>query len=338
MKPINRFDVPPIRRPLFVAAGWLAAGCLIGTACSGSETNTTSAPAPPADSSASPQTGLDPNVPVPDNTTDPSAQQETDDSGSSQSETDSVQRLTPPPSPLDQVRLSDDDDRLIYETWQQAMASCMADAGFGFEIAPYELTASTRTTVRTPIEPSAVEQYGYHQPPDEDSAPLLGTNDERANTDEAFRGALFGDDSATNNGCRGTTFAQVYAEESEFFAVDQQMGRAQADISIEMMTSERVTGLNETWSACMATRGLEYTTPDEPVSSFAGAETVTAEEILTRQADLQCQLDIDYVQRSAAWLNDDVELWLDDNAETVNQYLQLKDEYLREVNQIRENL
>jgi hypothetical protein len=53
------------------------------------------------------------------------------------------------PSPLDELRLSDDAKRRLYETWPAVMAACMSEQGQYMEIAFSDATAGSG---RTPID------------------------------------------------------------------------------------------------------------------------------------------------------------------------------------------
>ncbi|MBU3689555.1 MAG: hypothetical protein FGM29_08375 [Actinobacteria bacterium] len=251
---------------------------------------------------------------------------------------DAWRALIPVKSPLDELRLSDDDERRLYETWQAAMATCMREKGFEMEVVSYDATAGTRSVIRTPIEPSAVEQYGYHLPPEAAQPDPMGANERRAQHDPAFMEALFGTDGSSRDGCRGEQFDRVYNEGGDFWQLDQQIGNAQVELSIALDASTRVQQLDTAWSACMSERGFDYEAPDRPASLFAGKPSVTPTEIATRQADIACQLETRYVETTSGWLAGDVQAWLDANAQTVNDYLSLKDDYLRNLAEIRSSL
>lgn len=242
--------------------------------------------------------------------------------------------LIPRPSPLDDLRLSEGDKERLYETWQSAMAACMRAKGFEIDIASYDATAGSRSMIRTPIEPSVVAQYGYHLPPDAAQPDPMGPNERRAEQDPAFMEALFGTDDSSRDGCRGEQFDRVYDEGGDFWQLDQQIGNAQVELSIALDASTKVQELDAAWSACMSARGFDYEAPDRPASLFAGEPTITPPEIATRQADIDCQLETRYVEATSGWLADDVQTWLDTNSQTVNEYLSLKDDYLRNLAEI----
>lgn len=243
--------------------------------------------------------------------------------------------LIPVKSPLYDLRLSDDEKRRLYETWQAAMATCMREKGFEIEVVSYDATAGTRSVIRTPIEPSAVAQYGYHLPPDASQPDPMGANELRAQQDPAFMEAMFGADDSAHDGCRGEQFDRVYDEGGDFWQHDQQIGNTQVELSIAVDASPKMQQLDAAWSACMSERGFDYEAPDRPASLFAGEPSVTPAEIATRQADIDCQLETRYVEIASGWLADEVSAWLDANAEIVNQYLSLKDDYLRNLAEIR---
>jgi len=152
------------------------------------------------------------------------------------------------PSPLDELRLSDDDKRRLYETWPAAMAACMSEQGYDMEIASSDATAGSRMLVRTPIDTVVVAEYGYHLPPEAALPDVVGANERRAQEDPAFMAALFGSDESSTDGCRGEQFDRVYDEDGDFWRLDLQIGNAQVELSIaldasqEMQSSSRRSG------------------------------------------------------------------------------------------------
>ena len=78
--------------------------------------------------------------------------------------------------------------------------------------------------------------------------------------------------------------------------------------------------------------------PARPASLYAGAASVTPEEIATRQADIECQLETQYVVITASWLVEDMRSWMDEKAQTISRYLTLKDDSLRYLGTIRQSL
>lgn len=258
----------------------------------------------------------------------------------SKASSDEWKSLIPPPSPLDQIRLSDDDQERIYETWQIGMSQCIADLGFDMVTVPYSATASSRMEVTTPIDPDVIAQYGYDQPPDPNELPPMGPNEHRAENDPAFRAALIGDSSDPSDGCRGIWSDRTYDENSELAQLSTQLGQVQADLLIELENSTIMLDLDNAWSECMARNGLHFETPVDAEGRYVSnyPPEVTPEEVLTRQADIACQIETGYVQKSYQWVHDRVTQWLDENAQIVDHYLKLKNEHLRHLVDVRASL
>ncbi|MGK2887134.1 MAG: hypothetical protein ACSLE8_20590 [Rhodococcus sp. (in: high G+C Gram-positive bacteria)] len=245
--------------------------------------------------------------------------------------------LIPRPSPLDDQRLSEGDKERLYEGWQSAMAACMRAKGFEIDIASYDATAGSRSVIRTPIEPSVVAQYGYHLPPGAEQPDPMGPNERRA-AGSCVHGGAVRHRPLVSRRLQGRAVRSRVRRRRKLLAVgsaDRQRAGGAVDRARRV---DQSAGTRRCGRSCMSARGFEYEAPDRPASLFAGEPAVTATEIATRQADIDCQLETRYVETTSGWLADDVQAWLDANAQTVNEYLSLKDDYLRNLAEIRSSL
>lgn len=312
------------------------------SACSTSDQDSTVPPplAPGASTATTEPTAVTTD-PTPDNEPETSVTDSTSPSNVPSAE-QLIDAFTPARTDFDAVRIDDEENELVYETWQASMLDCMTDRGFGdFETTEYSETAGTRIVIRTPIVPDEVEEYGYHLPPRFDSPSPYGPNEQRADAEPDFYAALIGDpdeDTYPRADCRDQMFELVYDETGDFRALGQELGNEVAQISIASGESDQVAAINAQWSDCMNRDGYDYTDPFEPLNRFAGAEDVTDEEIDIRRADIACHLDVDYVATTSGWVADDVNTWFGDNAENIDRYTTLKAAYLDRITQLSADL
>lgn len=251
---------------------------------------------------------------------------------------DVIAAFTEPPSSLDELRLSDQDQELIYETWQESMADCMKQRGFDMVVMPYAATAGSRLAINVPVLEDDIAAFGYHVLPAASTRPDL-PNERRMQVDAPFRDALTGgSDEDDSSGCIDTSRSETYDDTGEFTLLDQQLGLAQVELETQTLESKEISSLNARWAACMQSDGLEYATPSEPLNVFAVAASVTPLEIETRRRDVACQTELDYVQSKHQFLETLVTSWIDDHAHEIERYKGAKKDYLRHIVEVRERL
>jgi len=254
------------------------------------------------------------------------------------SDRDVITAFTEPASSLDQLRLSDQDQELIYETWQELMADCMEQRGFDMVVMPYAATAGSRLAINVPVLEADIAAFGYHLLPAASTQPDL-PNERRMQVDIPFRDALTGGSDEDNaDGCIDISRRETYDDDGEFTQLDQQLGQAQADLETRILESEEMNNLDARWAACMRSAGYEYANPSEPLNRFAVATSVTPLEVETRRRDVACQLDLDYVQSKHQLLEALVTSWIDDHAQEIDHYNSLKTDYMRNITEVRERL
>ena len=253
------------------------------------------------------------------------------------SDHDVIAAFTEPPSSLDELRLSDQDQELIYETWQESMADCMKQRGFDMVVMPYAATAGSRLAINVPVLEDDIAAFGYHVLPAASTQPDL-PNERRMQVDAPFRDALTGGSDEDASGCIDISRSETYEDTGEFTLLDQQLGLAQVELETQTLESEEMSSLNARWAACMQSNGLEYATPSEPLNVFAVATIVTPLEIETRRRDVACQLELDYVQSKHRLLEMLVTSWIDDHAQEIEHYKGLKTDYMRHIVEVRERL
>ncbi len=253
------------------------------------------------------------------------------------SDRDVINAFTEPASSLDQLRLSDQDQELIYETWQESMAVCMEQRGFDMVVMPYSATAGSRLAISVAVLEADIAAFGYHRLPEASAQPDL-PNERRMQVDIPFRDALTGGSDEDNAvGCIEISRRETY-DDGEFTQLDQQLGLAQVDLETRVLESAEMKNLDARWAACMQSSGYAYANPSEPLNRFAVATSVTSLEVETRRRDVSCQLDLDYVQSRHQLLETLVTSWIDDHAQEIDHYTNVKADYLRNIVEVRKRL
>lgn len=212
------------------------------------------------------------------------------------------------PSPLAAYRLSEDQNALVYETWQLGMRACMTTQGFDFVVTRY---ADVSETVRPPTTASDVARYGYDLPPGS-HVMFRTTNDQQVEDDSSYRRAFLGDDvDDSTGGCRGSAYVETF-EAGHFHTLDKMIEGAMVDASIIAYASDQYKALTLEWSDCMTHAGFDYRAPDEPASRFVG-QAISAEEVATRIADLSCQAEVSFERRVSEMENSAALDWIAEN-------------------------
>jgi len=240
-----------------------------------------------------------------------------------------------PSSPLSEYRLSDEQREFVYETWQLGMQSCMAAQGYDFIPASYD-DAKASDSVAMATDSAGVTLYGYGLPPGSDV--LVRTpNDERAESEPAYRAALIGNEDDNSDGCRDVAYAHAFDESGLFSKLDHQVGQAGVDISVGVETTTEFQNLESSWSACMNAAGFQFRSPREPLSEYAGGG-IDAGEVATRVADLNCQAAVEY-EATIGELENAAELsWMEANQELLVQLSAAREQYLSDVETYKNSL
>lgn len=238
-----------------------------------------------------------------------------------------------PPSPISQFRLSAEQDKFVYETWQLGMQRCMAKVGFDYVPISYDVV---HTDVTTPSAEDSVTRYGYDLPPGADAI-VISVNDKQVQANDAYRRAFLGDDPDRPGGCRESTFQAVYDPSGAFATLDQQVASAIVDISVAVESDPAMLALNAAWSTCMQQRGFAYDDPSDPLSEFAGGG-LQSDEVATRVADLVCQAEVSYLQTVGQLQNMATTRWMDDHSQLVEDLATARDSYIRSLQAYRAQL
>lgn len=230
------------------------------------------------------------------------------------------------PAPLDRYRLTAEQQKFVYDSWQSAMRACMAERGFEFEITDL---SSIPERPGTPTEPADIRKYGYDVPPGA-AKPVRSSNDERVASDPAFRQAFIGREDDDTDGCRDVASAAVYGRQHRFIALDNQIQQAMIEASQKETASDAQASLDRRWSACMSRAGYTFSSPTKALERFVGNAN-SAEEVSTRFADLRCQAEVDYDYTVSVLENDAQTAWMEKNMQLLRDVEGARSKYLRDL-------
>ena len=80
--------------------------------------------------------------------------------------------------------------------------------------------------------------------------------------------------------------------------------------------------LLQAWSLCMSKIGCKFANPLEADNKFDSAPSIGAEELRTREADLNCDCETKLTEGRSAFERALFDAWLDDNSEIIKEYEQ----------------
>lgn len=219
--------------------------------------------------------------------------------------------------PMD-FSLSPDTNARLYNAWQTAIADCMHARGFNdHQPVSYPTNADFKDLVN-PLDRRFATVMGYHELPAE-------PNDLNNYTGEI---------SLASGECANAAYPEIWGRISEYINVNDQL-RAGLSAAIAGFAGTEV-GRSATsrWAACMAERGHEYPSRSDAIGAYADRPTISADEIITRLDDLDCDVAVSYTQAQHDWEQVQVDAWRQDQRETIDSALDLKqlvDQHLVEV-------
>ncbi len=214
--------------------------------------------------------------------------------------------------------VSVDDQRLLYETWQESIAACMSDAGFSYT--PVAYVAQDVGPLTNPLNEDVAREFGYHI---EFAVPAA----ENLNTDDspAFQRALAGDPGRP--GCGGAMRRRVVEPVQEYLTLAEgtvaDLERTLGDFT----TTDEGRALVAAWSACMRDAGYDYSAPSEPAAVFGAQAEVSADEIAVRLRDLECDRKVQLTQHRSVYERKQVAAWLSRNEAVTLELERLRREF-----------
>lgn len=181
----------------------------------------------------------------------------------------------------------------------------MAGLGFDYEPVVYVDSDIAFGRVSNPLNEVVATEYGYHTPP------LPQIVDVNAGQGAAFQEALAGSDD--RDGCGLTAVQEVREPGLELFQLYASVV-ADLDLTIgEFWASDLASTLSQEWSSCMREQGYNYSSPLEPPAQFAASPSVSATELATRSADLECDQTVELTRSRSMWEQQRFEEWLADH-------------------------
>lgn len=211
--------------------------------------------------------------------------------------------------PLLAFLYTESDNERMYTQWQRRIAECMDDAGFSYT--PVEYVPDTLGSI-SPLDRSAAEALGYHEPADGVEHPAPPTSPEAV--DSLARCA---------NASMEATFGSV---EQFSMGVDAALQQFDAAVNGWADTEEGQVTLGE-WSACMADKGYDYGTPDDAQVVFEDEPVLTEEEVATRLAHFDCDIRVGLTETRSAYEESAALQWISEHQGLIADLVDRKTEY-----------
>lgn len=192
--------------------------------------------------------------------------------------------------------LSPDTNARLYNVWQAAIADCMHTSGFpDYQPVTFPANGNFQDLVN-PLDRRYASVMGYHELPAE---PI----DANTYTDDTFT-ALNGPD-----GCGNASFAATFGRISDYTVINDQLRSGIASAIAGFRDSEIGSTVTSQWAACMADKGQLFTSRSDAFDAYADKQTISAPEIETRLADLDCDLTVGYTQQQHDWEQAQIDTW-----------------------------
>jgi len=220
--------------------------------------------------------------------------------------------------PIDEYRMTSQEENLVLRAEHKAMVSCMDRFGAAFDVAVQTVSADNRNYDRLfgVLNQDEVQQYGYHAPGDVilGSGESTGSKDDSGVLDENALAIATGENSSAVDsdghavplgGCITEARTQTGDDGS-----GQELQESLIGYSLQQSDLDpRVLKAFDAWSACMKDRGLSYSTPMDAINDRRWSTTsATGDEIETATADVECKLATNLtglrVAVAAAWQTD----------------------------------
>gem|GEM_PF-5218022 len=227
------------------------------------------------------------------------------------------------PSILDDLRLSDDEERFVYETWQTIAQRCMAQAGFDYFIAPFE---TVNAAPRLPATIDEVRAHGY-SPIEPELPPAAREVVSQVESDTQYRAAFVGDEDDPTDGCRDAALLVTDPVDGEYQQLDATVERAKIEVIASLESLPEYVALDESWARCMTEQGYFLSKPADALTKFVGVQ-LTQEQVDTRLADLNCQAAVAYEQTLGLLELDASERWIAENQGVVDAVKSAKAGYV----------
>lgn len=227
------------------------------------------------------------------------------------------------PSILDDLRLSDDEERFVYETWQTIAQRCMAQAGFDYFIAPFE---TVNAAPRLPATIDEVRTHGY-SPIEPDLPPPAREVVAQVESDTQYRAAFVGDEDDPTDGCRDAALLVTDPVDGEYQRLDATVESAKIEVIASLESLSEYVALDESWARCMEEQGYVLAKPADALSKFVGVQ-LTQEQVDTRLADLNCQAAVAYEQTLGLLELGASERWIAENQGVVDAIEAAKARYI----------
>jgi len=213
--------------------------------------------------------------------------------------------------PLDSYELSPEQYQAFTAARLSLVKQCMNRYGFEYPLPPLTPAFLGPNEKRYGLgDPKRAATVGYHDPEEDErnrviSAVQQGMTEKEEAVLNGLGTAAPGGEPVPKNGCNGESMTKLAGD-----GVDPNI-----DLAREMTNGlpqklrhkayllaradSRVTKANAEWSACMKTKGLNYTDPVAGGSDVM-SEKVSDAELAVATADVECKIKVDYINIRAA--------------------------------------
>lgn len=215
-----------------------------------------------------------------------------------------------------------------WELREDVIAACMEAQSLTYHPMPWYYD-DILSVVMNPLNEVAARTYGYH-------LPIYGPGlDDRT----AWLASQADAHIAQLTSCRSKAVEYVDGGPVDdyvlsFDTILLSMGREMREWDATSESKE----LESDWSACMASKGHEYSSPVDANTAFSNASMVSAEEIAVRVSDLSCDRAVGLTAARSNFETNEFQAWLAANSDRVLTHERLLDQATTHIQERRELL
>lgn len=224
----------------------------------------------------------------------------------------------------------DDLSKRAYVEYQRRTQACMVSRGFEYIPIQFDVPDIDLRRAQNPLNEAVAAQWGYHAPPAAFEE-VVDRNLHSPAFDEALNGPDYNDPGpgqstqppAGQPGCAQQAGGVVFPITEPVMQVAQELLDSLYNAVDGYQASSEGQVVLAEWVECIRDQGYELTSPRDGLERYAGADEVTAEELATRTADLQCDRTTGLTAAQSAWERQRFDRWQQDFATQWNDLIRL---------------
>jgi len=204
---------------------------------------------------------------------------------------------------------TDEQNKKLYDSWQQGISRCMDANGFKYEPGIYY--SDNWMDNWNPLDEAWGNQFGYHNPKSDFPQP-------EQSDDVAFQQML-------ENTCAPQASAATFddADVKAFTTeVDHVINDAMRVIAEPGNAAEEAA--MPKWSACMSNHGLKFSNRHEISQKFEGQSRISNEELTTKGADIACDRQVGMTQSRSVAEEKALNVWKSEQQNELQNLQQLR--------------